>query len=139
MAGRNRRSPLLTELDMPIKTENKHRYPDNWREIRAAILERAEDCCEQCGVPNGAWRLPGFEQWTCDPAIADEWSDEGRKATRIVLTIAHLDHTPENNDPGNLRALCQRCHLAYDAEHHRQTAYQTRRNGKSKGDLYDAR
>lgn len=31
---------------MPIKAENKNRYPPNWRDIRAAILERAGDCCE---------------------------------------------------------------------------------------------
>ena len=31
---------------MPIKTENRHRYPRNWRAIRAAILERASHCCE---------------------------------------------------------------------------------------------
>lgn len=31
---------------MPIKTENCHRYPPNWRAIRAAILERAGDRCE---------------------------------------------------------------------------------------------
>lgn len=41
---------------MPIKTENRHRYPPNWRAIRAAILERAGDRCEQCDVPNGVWR-----------------------------------------------------------------------------------
>ncbi len=37
---------------MPIKPENKARYPANWKEIRAAILLRAHDCCEQCKVPN---------------------------------------------------------------------------------------
>jgi len=31
--------------------------------------------------------------------------------TRIVLAAAHLDHDPSNNRPGNLRSLCQRCHL----------------------------
>ena len=28
----------------------------------------------------------------------------------VVLTIAHLDHDPGNNDAANLRAWCQRCH-----------------------------
>lgn len=60
------------------------------------------------------------------------------KVSRIVLTIAHLDHAPENNDPTNLRALCQRCHLAWDKEHHQQTAYRTRRAGLALGDLFDA-
>ncbi|NJM13727.1 MAG: hypothetical protein HC889_19405 [Synechococcaceae cyanobacterium SM1_2_3] len=57
---------------MPMKPENRARYPRNWKQIRAAILERAG----------------------------------------------------------------QRCHLAYDAKHHQQNAYQTRRAGKAKGDLF---
>ena len=32
----------------------------------------------------------------------------------VILTIAHLDHCPENAALANLRALCQRCHLTYD-------------------------
>ncbi|MFO7642275.1 MAG: hypothetical protein R6X17_13750 [Candidatus Competibacteraceae bacterium] len=122
---------------MPIKPEDKARYPANWRDIRAAILERAGDRCEFCGVPDKSWRLPGWEQWTFDPFTADEWSDNGRKATRIVLTIAHLDQTPENNDPANLAALCQRCHLAHDADHNQRKARQTRRRGKALGELFD--
>jgi hypothetical protein len=60
----------------------------------------------------------------------------GYHSTRIVLTIGHLDHTPENCDPENLRAWCQRCHLTYEAKHHAQNAYETRRSGKAIGDLY---
>lgn len=123
---------------MPIKSENKHRYPPNWREIRAAILERADDCCEQCGVPNYAYRARGEEAWTSNIGQAEAWAMDGMKVSRVVLTIAHLDHQPENNDPGNLRALCQRCHLAWDKEHHQKTAYQTRRAGKALGELFDA-
>lgn len=41
--------------------------------------------------------------------------------SKVVLTIAHLDHTPENYDPTNLRALCQRCHNKYDAQHRAET------------------
>lgn len=37
---------------MPIKPENKKLYPKNWKEIRAKILERADNKCEFCGVPN---------------------------------------------------------------------------------------
>lgn len=34
----------------------------------------------------------------------------------IVLTIAHVhDESPENCDPANLAALCQRCHNKHDA------------------------
>lgn len=38
-----------------------------------------------------------------------------------VLTVAHLDHTPEHNDAANLRAMCQGCHLAYDRAYHEST------------------
>lgn len=48
-----------------------------------------------------------------------------KKMVRIVLTIAHLDHTPENCDPSNLRALCQRCHNRYDAKHRAETRRKT--------------
>ena len=37
----------------------------------------------------------------------------------MVLTVAHLDHTPENNALTNLKAMCQRCHLRLDSfQHH---------------------
>ena len=123
---------------MPIKTENKHRYPSNWKSIRAAILERADHRCEQCGIPNYAWRNKSTDTWTEDIGRVNAWVFDGYKTVRIVLSIAHLDHTPENCDPANLRALCQRCHLAYDADHHQQTAYRTRRDGKAMGDMFDA-
>ncbi len=45
----------------------------------------------------------------------------------VVLTTAHLDHTPENCAPENLRAMCQGCHLHYDREHHARTRAATRR------------
>lgn len=35
---------------MPINYKD---YPSNWKtEIRPAILERAKNCCESCGVKN---------------------------------------------------------------------------------------
>lgn len=51
--------------------------------------------------------------------------------------IAHLDHTLETCAPDNLRALCQRRHLAPDRNPHRQNADHTRRAGKALGDLFD--
>jgi 5-methylcytosine-specific restriction endonuclease McrA len=44
----------------------------------------------------------------------------------VVLTVAHLDHTPENVDPANLKAWCQRCHLTFDAPLHARNAAATR-------------
>lgn len=31
---------------MPIKPENKGRYPKNWKQIRQQILDRAGNFCE---------------------------------------------------------------------------------------------
>ena len=91
---------------MPIKKELRHLYPKNWKEIRAKILERAHNCCEFCGVENYSFVIKaGTEDW------------EYPEPAKVVLTIAHLDHDPTNNDPSNLRALCQRCHNRHDARH----------------------
>lgn len=104
---------------MPIRPENKNRYPKNWKEVRAKILERAKNCCEFCGLENhifGIRTKDGFNK--LEGMALEAATIDGEKITRIVLTIAHLDHAPENNDPENLRALCQKCHLSYDMERH---------------------
>lgn len=100
---------------MPIKPENKSRYPKNWKQIRAQILERAQNRCEFCGVKNHSIVMKaGTENWQFpEPAM-------------VVLTVAHLDHRPENCAPENLRALCQRCHNRYDAKHRAATRSHTR-------------
>ena len=115
---------------MPIKPENKKLYPKNWKEIRQQILERAGHKCEFCGVENHVigFRLPGGGFVKCANDKTVEFLKKypmGTKLIRIVLTIAHLDHDPTNNNPSNLRALCQRCHLHYDKEHHAETRKKT--------------
>ncbi|MFW6031668.1 MAG: hypothetical protein ACOC9T_03665, partial [Myxococcota bacterium] len=57
-------------------------------------------------------------------------------SSRVVLTVAHLDHVPEHCEPENLRAMCQRCHLSYDAQHHARNARATRRAGRACGELF---
>lgn len=143
---------------MPIRPENKARYPENWAEIRAAVLVRAGHRCEHagCGVPNyavGWWRLvpstgPVWEPVTghAQPAshaearriVAEHADCAWQPLTIIVLTVAHLDHTPENCAPHNLRAWCQRHHLAYDQQQHCRTAYATRKAFAQTVDMFDA-
>ena len=103
---------------MPIRPENRGRYPRDWRAISDRIrFERAGRCCEcegecrrghagRCGARHGA----------ANPVTG----------AVVVLTVAHLDHVPENCAEGNLRAMCQACHLSYDADHHARTARATR-------------
>lgn len=100
---------------MPIRPENRKRYPANWKtEIRPRILARANYACE--GSPD----FPNCR--------VDNGQPHPETGSRVVLTVAHLDHTPENCAPENLKAMCQRCHLNYDKEHHAQTAYRTRKD-----------
>lgn len=136
---------------MPIRPENKHRYPANWREIRKAILERAHDCCEFCGRPNHVWAVKsGAWRWTREEM--EKIARQGEKVFLLVLTIAHLDGCPEHNDGmddggpviptwridnSNLRALCQRCHNLWDAPMRAQNRRMTRRSRMALGDLYD--
>ena len=126
---------------MPIKPENRARYPKDWQAIRARILERAGDRCETCGIENGAWVIraqSGEIVWRntqpYEPIGATDRLEEtlhlassGARSVRIVLTIAHIDPTPENCDPSNLVAECQRCHNRRDAPMRAKNAAETRK------------
>src|ERR1700759_1185021 len=125
---------------MPIKPENKARYPSNWKQIREHILQRAGFRCEHPGCSArhreiGYWREETFVPmpialreagYKAGDVVA--CSDGGKlKLIMIVLTIAHLDHMPEKCADDNLRAWCQKHHLRYDADHHAKNARETRR------------
>lgn len=113
---------------MPIRPENKKLYPKNWKQIRNDILKRANNKCEFCGVDNYA---EGYRDKNGNFIKSEGMQQEadildGEKIIRIVLTVAHIDHNPQNNDYNNLKALCQRCHLRHDIEQHKES----RKNNK---------
>jgi len=131
---------------MPIAPENKHRYPADWAAIRAVRLAQVNNRCEGCGVINHAWgyRLPDgefihlvrselIEQGYTQPPFWLRTEHGSVRVFEIVLTIAHLDHTPENNHPDNLRAWCQKCHLDHDRQHHIQTRARKRKRALEEG------
>jgi len=99
---------------VPIRPENRDRYPKDWPTISRAIrYTRAGGRCEcagECGPDRHAGRCP-----------AEDAHPHPVTGSLVVLTVAHLDHTPENVDPANLLAMCQRCHLWYDRAHHAET------------------
>jgi hypothetical protein len=109
---------------MPIRPENLSRYPADWKAISLRIRsERAGNRCEECGVENHAigGRLADgtFMPAIGNPSLGEMAQCEGGETLRIiriVLTVAHLDHQPENCADENLRALCQRCHIRHDAK-----------------------
>lgn len=67
---------------------------------------------------------------------SEAWSLDGLKSTKIVLTIAHLDQDKTNNDYENLAALCQKCHLGIDLNHHIANARETNRKKKGLQKLF---
>lgn len=112
---------------MPISAERMKLYPGGsirsreWQDIRNRILERATFRCEG---------TPMFPECR---AVNNDRHPETRSV--VVLTIAHMDQNVLNNEDGNLRALCQRCHLAWDAVQHRTNARKTRFAKVGQGDL----
>lgn len=124
---------------MPIDYK---KYPKNWKtEIVPAVLKRANNCCERCGLPNysivygvkfkiqddnGRYKLKSI--WFQNPsdALRESGGDPSNglensrsvNQIKVVLTIAHLDHDETNHDVklDRLAALCQQCHLRYDAK-----------------------
>jgi hypothetical protein len=91
---------------MPIRTENRARYPDNWKLLAKAIKEDVGWKCEWCPAEHG--------------------KPHPITNSKVVLTIAHLDHQPENCDRSNLKALCQKCHNTYDASERQRGLAQRR-------------
>lgn len=90
---------------MPIRPENLARYPADWPAISLRVREAA------------GWRCEGSPAYpACRAANGQPHPATG---SIVVLTVAHLDHTPENVAPWNLRAWCQRCHNTYDLPHRR--------------------
>lgn len=107
---------------MPIRPENRARYPKDWKSIVAQVRERSGNACEGspafpgCRAPNGA--------------------EHPVTGSRVVLTTGHLDHVPENCDLSNLRHWCQRCHLVYDAKHHAETRAASKRVAAQTTELF---
>ncbi len=122
---------------------------------RSRILERADNRCEQCHVANGDAIVRGIEK---DAGTFQRFEGDGEvfaaedgrllgyckasefcgcKWTRVVLAIVRLDTVHENVSDDQLKALCQRCRLAHDAERRRVNAAATHRSRWAIGDLFD--
>lgn len=81
---------------MPI---NYAEYHPKWALISRLIrFRRAENRCEWCKAEN--------------------YFPHPITGSKVILTVAHVDHNKNNNRFANLAALCQRCHLNHDREQH---------------------
>ena len=68
----------------------KVEYTEDWKEVSRRTKARSGWRCIRCKEPNN-------------------------KKTNHVLTVHHFDGDKENNKWWNLLALCQRCHLSFQA------------------------
>lgn len=96
------------------RPEARDRYPADWPDISRRIrFERAGGRCEcdgRCG------------RTACSPRCVNVHGEPSIYTGKIVvLTTAHLDGDPTNCADGNLMAMCQGCHLRYDASQHAET------------------
>lgn len=105
---------------MPIRPEMRALYPPDWPAISLRIrTERAEGRCEcvgECGKHDGP-----------DRCTAVNGEPHPVTRSKVVLTVAHLNHRPQDCRDENLRAMCQRCHLNYDTDHHAETRAASKR------------
>lgn len=108
---------------MPIRPENKARYPSDWKAISKRIRENAGNRCEG------------------SPAYPDCRAENGKPhpetGSKVVLTVAHLDHQPENCADDNLKAWCQRCHNTYDMPMRRAGIQRRAKKQMADRDLFD--
>lgn len=109
---------------MPIRPENRARYPADWSSaIVPAVRARSGNACE------GSPRYPD-----CRVANGEPHPVTG---SRVVLTVAHLDHDDlETRDLARLRHWCQRCHNTHDAP--MRAAGIKARRAQAAGDLFRA-
>lgn len=139
---------------MPIRPENRARYGADWPEFSARLREECP-ACEWCRKPNGARVEVLARGWWRRVRPDDEggfvpltpWVDEhgqiapalegvtyrGR-VIRVVLTVAHLNHEPEDRRRESLAVLCQRCHNRHDAAHRTATRAVTVRRRRAERD-----
>lgn len=98
------------------------KYPPDWKAISLRIRARSGGRCE-CGGECGLHRMTG------GPRRCEERNGEPAKWAngKVVLTVAHLNHDTADNRDENLKAMCQRCHLRYDAALHARNSAETRR------------
>ena len=114
---------------MPIRPEKAKNYlggsirSKEWKAFRASILKRAGHCCE--GTPQHP------------DCRARNYEPHPETGSKVVLTIAHMDHDETHADPKRCRALCQRCHNKWDAPYRQANARKTRRKNAPQIDIED--
>ena len=110
---------------MPVRPERRALYPKDWKALSLSTRQRA------------GWRCEGSPGVYPDCRAANGMPHPVT-GSKVVLTVAHLDHDETSADPANLMAMCQRCHLTNDRQHHAKNAAASRRRRSPQLDLVEA-
>lgn len=138
---------------MPIRPSLRWYYPIDWKQLsRLVRFERARGRCQSCHRPHaqivtcladGRWLDAAAGHWRTGRgrrcALPSPAELEQHRQTRVVLAAAHLDHDPGHNAPGNLRSLCQRCHMLHDRPYHLAQRRRAYLRSLAIGDLFSGR
>ena len=99
---------------MPNGIRIRAKYPENWKDIVAAVRLRSGNRCEchgECGLHR---TNPGPRLCVEENGQRAKWA-----SGRVVLTTAHIcDCDPPCGNVSHLLHLCNRCHLRLDVQLH---------------------
>jgi hypothetical protein len=123
---------------VPIRRRDYH---PQWPWISYYIRHyRAKDICEQCGIQNYSYYPKTVRKETTLPIFNQTGViSESFAGKKVILTVAHLDNNPKNNQFDNLACLCQRCHLNLDRATNNQKKKYGRKRQKNQVYLFDSR
>jgi hypothetical protein len=109
-------------------------YHPKWKLISKLIrVNRAKNHCEWCKVKNYAIvkrlkdgryfytiasEMQAYNNLVINKGFSQQTALQKLGYTKVVLTVAHIDHDKTNNKFSNLAALCQSCHLKHDIKQH---------------------
>lgn len=115
---------------MPIRPENRARYPKDWPEISRRIrFDRADSRCE-CAGECGDEHVHG----RCKAVHGEP---HPLTLSRVVLTVAHLPGREiEQCGDDDLKAMCQRCHNKMDAPMRRAGIRERAKAALALGDIF---
>jgi hypothetical protein len=115
---------------MPIRPENRARYPKTWRSMVDQARERSGNRCEckgQCGLVHQGGRCS-----------AENGKPHPTTGSKVVLTLAHEHGVAlEETSIEKMFHACQQCHNRYDAPERRKGIQERARVGRAAGDLFD--